>query len=123
MTSLIILFGVLMLLAGMFLIIKPESLIGLLEKHIDKLGLHVLAVVVRLVLGVLLVSMADASKFPLAIEILGWIALAAALFLAVIGRARFRKIMAWALSVARPAARVGGVLAAGFGAFLVYAFI
>ncbi len=123
MAALIILFGALTLLAGVVIVIDPDRLFGLLRKHVDKLELHVLAVVVRLTLGALLIYLADASRYPLVIEIIGWISIAAALFFAVIGRARFRRIMAWALSLARPVARVGGGFAVGFGAFLVYAFI
>ena len=123
MTTLIILFGALTLLAGVVIVFDPDRLFGLLNKHVDKFGLHVLAVVVRLVLGALLVYLADASRFPLVIEIIGWLSLTAALFLAVIGRARFRRLMTWALSMVRPVARMGGILAAAFGAFLVYAFI
>lgn len=123
MATLIILFGALTLFVGVVIVIDPDRLFGLFRKHVDTLELHILAVVVRLVLGALLIYLADASRFPLVIEIIGWISIVAALFFAVIGRARFRRIMAWALSLARPVVRVGGVFAVGFGAFLVYAFI
>ena len=123
MIGLILLFGALILLAGAVLVIDPGRFVALLEKHVDSLGLYVLAVVARLVLGAMLVAGADVSRYPLAIEIIGGIAIAAALFLALIGRARFRRIMVWALGLVRPAARASGFVAAGFGAFLVHAFL
>ena len=89
----------------------------------DKLGLHVIAIVVRLVLGALLIVQSSNSRFPLATEIIGWLAVVAALVLMVMGRSNFNRLMLWALSLVKPMGRVGGILAAAFGAFLVYAFI
>jgi hypothetical protein len=90
---------------------------------LDKLVLHILAVVVRLVIGVLLIYQSNVSKFPFVIEIIGWLSIVAAIFLAVMGRHNFNRLMSWALSFLKPFGRVGGVFAAAFGAFLVYAFV
>ena len=96
---------------------------GYLRNNLDKLKLHILAVVVRLVLGVLLIYQADVSKFPLAIEIIGWLSIAASIFLAAIGRRNFVRLMSWALSFIKNAGRIGGIVAVTFGAFLVYAYV
>ena len=122
MTLLIIIFGALTLLAGIIIVIKPEFIFGFLRNNIDKLQLHILAFVVRLILGVLLIYQSNASKFPFVIEIIGWLSIVAAIFLAVMGRRNFTRLMTWALSLLKPFGRVGGVLAAAFGAFLIYAF-
>ena len=63
------------------------------------------------------------SEFPFVIEVIGWLSIVAAIFLAVIGRRNFNRLMSWALSLSKPFGRVGGVLAAAFGAFLIYAFV
>jgi hypothetical protein len=55
MTVLIIIFGALTLLAGIVIVINPEVIFGFLRNNLDKLVLHILAVVVRLVIGVLLI--------------------------------------------------------------------
>ncbi|MCW8963808.1 MAG: hypothetical protein OQL16_08435 [Gammaproteobacteria bacterium] len=123
MSLLIIIFGALTLLAGIIIIINPETIFGVFKKHIENPWLHILAVVVRLVLGALLVYLSDISRFPLAIEIIGWLSIVAALFFAVIGRDNFIKIINWALSLTKPLGRIGGILAAFFGGFLVYAFV
>jgi len=123
MTVLIIIFGALNLLAGIVIVINPEVIFGLLRNKLDKLELHILAIVVRLVLGVLLIYQSNVSKFPFVIEIIGWLSIVAAIFLAVIGRRNFNRLMSWALSLVKPFGRVGGVLAAAFGAFLIYAFV
>ena len=123
MTILIIAFASSMILAGIVLMANPNLVFGVLNRQSQKLGLHIVAVVVRLLLGVMLVYQSGVSRYPLAIEIIGWISIIAAVFLTVIGRDRFRRLISWILSVAKSFARVGGVLAACFGAFLIHAFI
>ena len=123
MSVLIILVGVLILLAGIVIVLNPEIIFSFLRKNLDKLGLYVLASVLRIVLGVLLISQSNVSKFPLVIEIMGWLSIIAAILLAVIGRRNFNRLMSWALSFGKTFNRVGGVLAMAFGAFLVYAFV
>ncbi len=123
MTVLILIFGALNLVGGIVIVINPEVIFGFLRNNLDKLELHILAIVVRLVLGVLLIYQSNVSKFPFVIEIIGWLSIVAAIFLAVIGRRNFNRLMSWALSFVKPFGRVGGVLAAAFGAFLIYAFV
>ena len=123
MTIFIIIFGTLTLLAGIVIIINPQVIFGYLRNNLDKLALHILAVVVRLILGALLIYLSNESKFPIIIEILGWLSIVAALFFTVIGRKSFIRIISWALSLAKPFARVSGFVAVCVGAFLVYSFV
>ncbi len=123
MTILIIVFGALTLLAGLMILIDPETVFGPINKHVEKVELQVLAVVVRLALGALLIHQSGASRYPLAIEIIGWISIVAALSFAAIGRNNFIRLISWALSLAKPFGRIGGVFAVCFGAFLIYAFV
>jgi len=122
MIDFIIIFGGLMALAGVVLLINPQTLVGIISQGAENVWLHVAAVAVRLVLGVALVTESGLSRFPLAIEIIGWISIVAAVTLAVIGRKKFISLMNWALKVARPFGRIAGVGAIAFGAFLVYCF-
>ena len=66
MTLLIIIFGALTLLSGIVIVINPEVIFGFLRNNLDKMVLHILAVVVRLVLGVLLIYQSNVSELPLA---------------------------------------------------------
>ena len=123
MTLLIIIFGALTLLAGIVIVINPEVIFGFLRNNLEKMVLHILAVIIRLVLGALLIYQSNISKFPFVIEVIGWLSIVAALFLAVMGRRNFNRLMYWALSLSKPFGRVGGILAVAFGAFLIYAFV
>ena len=123
MTLFIIIFGTLTCLAGIVILVNPEIVFGFLRKHSDKIKLQILAVAIRLVLGVFLISQSGNSKYPFVIEIIGWLSIAAAIFFAVIGRNNFTQLMAWSLSQVKTLGRVGGVFASAFGVFLIYAFV
>lgn len=123
MTELIIIFGALTFLAGVVIVINPEVIFGYLRRNLDKPAIHTLAIAVRLILGALLILQSDLSKYPLIIEILGWLSIVAALSLAVMGHQNFIRLMSWALNFLKPFGRVGGVLATAFGGFLVHAFV
>ncbi len=86
MSAVIIIFGVLTLLAGIIIIINPEIIFGFLKGHLENLGLQILAIVARLVLGALLIYLSDASRFPLVIEMIGWLSIIAAISFAAIGQ-------------------------------------
>ena len=123
MTILTIVFGALTLLAGTVIIFNPDIIFGFLKKNAGTLELHILAVAVRLVLGVLFIHKSGVSRYPLVIEIIGWLSIVAALSFAVIGRSTFKRLITWALSLDKPFGRVGGAIAMCFGAFLIHAFV
>ena len=123
MTQIIIIFGALTCLAGIVILINPEIIFGVLRAHSSRIELYVAVVVIRLVPGVLLIYQSDVSRYPVVIEIIGWLSITAAVFFTVIGHGNFCRIMDWAFSLLKPWGRAGGVLAACFGAFLVHAFV
>lgn len=107
----------------MVIVINPQVIFGFLRNNLEKLSLHILAVVVRLILGALLINQSSISKFSLVIEVIGWLSIVAAISLAIIGRRNFTRIMSWALSLSMPFGRFGGIVAVAFGVFLIYAFV
>jgi uncharacterized protein YjeT (DUF2065 family) len=123
MTLIIIIFASLVALAGLVLLVNPEILSRYLQKIKDSPVIHFLAVVVRLLLGYLLIHQSALSRFPRVIEVLGWIAIVAAIVLLFIGRRNFKRLMSWALTIAQRLGRVAGVFATAFGVFIIYAFV
>ena len=122
-TLLIVTFGSLTLLTGSVIVVDPEAIFGFLRNHLGKLGIHILAVAVRLILGALLIYQSNLSRYPLVIEIIGWLSIAAAMVFALMGRRNFCRSMTWALSRSKSCGRIGGILAVTFGGFLVLAFV
>jgi hypothetical protein len=78
------------------------------------------AVMVRFLVGVLLVMAAPHSRFPLVFEILGWLALVAALLILAIGRERIGRLLDWWSRRSRPAIRLWSLAGLAFGCILVY---
>ena len=123
MTILIIIFASLIILAGVVLVLSPETIFGFLRNTIDSTAIHLIAVTTRLIVGTLLIAQSSLSRFPWGIEVLGWIFIAAGLALAIIGPNVFRKLVSWVLTKFRPFGRLAGVIAMAFGGFLFYAFL
>jgi hypothetical protein len=109
-------------LAGVIIVVNPEIIFGLIRSNLEKISLQVLAIGIRVVIGILLILYASESKFPTIIEIIGWLSIVAAVIFSVIGRRHFLSLMSWAFSLLKPYGRVGGVFAMMFGGFLIYAF-
>ena len=121
MTEVAIWLSLLIVLVGIAVIIHPDTVFSVLEKHAEKPVVHILAVVIRFLFGLLLLAVADQSSLPMALKILGWVSLIAALALALIGRNNFRRLMAWALGFPKQYRRMGGLLAMILGGFIIYA--
>lgn len=120
---LVIIFGDLTLLAGLLIAIKPEIIFDFLQTNFERRKYYILAIIVRLLLGSVMIYTAEVSRFPLAIEIIGWLSLVAGISTILMRQRNFNRIVAWALSLLKPYGRIGGVIAAVFGAFLVYSFV
>jgi hypothetical protein len=123
MKEVILVFGVLLVLIGIAVLVKPNAVFGYMGRHSKTLHIHILAVVVRLILGAALISYAAESRYPIVLEILGWISVAAAIMLAAIGRSRFMRLMDWALKLTDSFGPYAGILVIVFGGFLVYAVV
>ena len=82
-------------------------------------GIHV-AVVARLLLGATLIIAAPDSRFPRIFEILGWLAIVAAVVILFAGRDRLRKFVASFERMSQALIRIWLLFGIAFGAFLVY---
>ena len=111
------------LIAGVLLVLDSELIFGFLTNNTDNPVVQVMAVLVRLFMGSLLITQASLSKFPVIIEVLGWVLVISGVFLALIGVSKFRKLMSWVLTSFKAFGRIAGILAIVFGGFLIYAFL
>ena len=114
--------GILIFTVGAAIIVNPAYFSHFLHKYQNWPTLRVFAVIVRLLVGILLVSAADLSRFPLVIKSIGWISIVAAASLMLMGPQNFQRLMTWALKAENPYMRVGGVVGVALGVFIVYAF-
>jgi uncharacterized protein YjeT (DUF2065 family) len=115
------LFGVLIIVIGVIMLAQPLLSIDMMKRYSESLSLQVLAVVVRLVLGVALVFYGDQSRYPLTLQALGCAAIAAAVFIAILPRDTFKQLITRMLDAFSAYIRIGGFCALVFGVFLTYA--
>lgn len=119
----IILFNLFILAMAGFMAFRPRQFIDSLLRVSDQFWVHVLAVVARITIGAALVLYADQSRFPLALQILGWVAIVAGIALALVPRSKFIRLMRWAFERFSHYARVAALFAVAFAVFLIYAVI
>lgn len=114
-------FGVVICLVSLWGFVAPEKLWNLINGVMEKdWAIHV-AVIMRLLLGAALIIAAPQSRFPGVMEVLGWIAIVAAIAILFMGRDRMKKFIAWFQRMTNTMVRVWLVFGFAFGAFLVYA--
>ena len=116
------LFGILMLLSGISLLIKPEIIFGWIENNMENTSLYIFAIVVRLVLGILFIVAARESKYPGVIKFFGYLFIIAAIILIFLGQESFHDFITSVIPDVRPVAPVAGLLSIAFGGCLIYAF-
>jgi multisubunit Na+/H+ antiporter MnhG subunit len=116
---LVVVLGALIVLLGLVGLAQPDRFRALFTT-MESLTRFVLAIGIRLAMAGLLWWLADELRYPQVLRILALIALLAAVALAIMGPARLDRLVAWWLSRSDGLLRVSALLAAVFGAFLVY---
>ena len=109
------------MIGGVTLVVKPEYIIDIFANYGESLGLQVFAIIVRIILGIALVIAAADSKYPIALQILGWLTLIVVLLLSAIGRERFKSVIRWSIDIKPNIQRLMGVFGILFGSFLFHA--
>ena len=101
--------------------LKPQKLMQWVKDTMDADWGFWFAILVRVFLGIALITAAPASKFPSGFWVVGWIAITAAIAVAVMGREMLRKFVQWFLDRFSPALiRFWLLFALAFGGFLIY---
>ena len=118
--SLLVIGVTIIVLAGWGIFV-PEKLMTFVTSAMDKSWGIYIAVIVRLVMGSALIIVAPASLFPIVFQVLGVIAIVAAIALLLMGRERMRRFIAWfSERFSAPIIRLWLLFGVAFGGFLVY---
>ena len=116
------LLGILIILFGVLIFIKPEIFFGWIEANRGNIAFYILAIVTRLVFGILFIIAAKDSKYPNAINIFGYLVLIAAIVFIFIGHTGFQDFVSSTIPFAKPAGSVLGLFGMALGGFLINAF-
>ena len=113
--------GVALCGVGVWGFLAPQKLMRWVKNTMDAEWGFWFAMIVRLLLGITLLVAAPTAKFPSALMIIGWIAIAAAIVVVLLGRQRLRQLVQWFLDrFSPPIIRTWLLFAIAFGCFLVY---
>ena len=119
MTLIVAIFGLLIAVLGAVAVVRPgvfSQMFGAMSGQ----AVWVLAVVLRLALGTLLLMVAADTRLPQVINILGWIAIVAAVVVLLLGPERLEALVKWWLSRRDGWLRASAAFACAFGAFLAW---
>ncbi len=101
-------------------IYTPARLVKLVSGVMDQRSGIYIAVIVRLLLGLALIIVAPDSRFPAAFQLLGLVAIFAAVVVAFMGRNRVRKLVGWFERFSPAIVRLWLLFGMAFGGFLIY---
>ena len=117
----VLIFGVAIAGFGLYGIISPRGLMGLVVSFMrDKRGFW-FAVGIRLILGITFIIAAPETRFPVVVQAVGVIAIIAAIAILIMGYDRLRAFVDWWSARSTGVVRGWCLLAALFGALLAYA--
>ncbi len=117
----VLFFGILIGALCIWGFVAPAKLVAMVKTVVDQPAGLVGAVGVRIVLGAALIIAAPASMFPTVFTVLGWIAIAAAIGLAIIGRKGMQRMVGWVTGWSPVLTRLWLVFGLLFAAFLIHA--
>jgi hypothetical protein len=116
-------FGALVCALSMWGIYAPRDLIGLVKRVMERTSGIYIAIIVRLVLGAALIVTAADSRFPRVFSVFGWVAIIAAVGLAIIGRERISRFAGWFDRFSPGFVRLWLLLGLAFGGILIYGLL
>lgn len=116
------LLGVFTLLMGVWGVLVPARLADFVTRFSSKWGLW-FAVGIRLVFGLALWFAAPASRAPLLLQVLGFVALVAAVILPFVGVDRFKRLIDWWTALSPNAMRINSLFAVAIGAVVLWALL
>ncbi len=107
-------------LIGLLGLFAPAKLAGMVAALFDGMAGLWVTVSLRLGIGVLLLLTASASRFPLVFQIIGVIAILAAVAAVFVGQERIRNFVMWWVRKPAGFTRLWSLFAIAFGAFIYY---
>jgi hypothetical protein len=116
------LLAVFVVLIGAWGVLAPSRITDFVTRFGSKGGLWI-ATGIRLVLGLALWFAAPVSRAPLLLQVLGVIALVAAVVLLFMGADRFKALVNWWTKLSPTAMRFNCLFALAFGAVILWALL
>jgi len=120
MLLLVVIIGVMIIAFSAFAIATPAFLRRSIEYWVEPRRLY-MAVALRVLIGVLLITVAGEARFPMLVRGLGYLMIVAGLIIPVLGPERIGAFARWWEDQPDFVLRLWGLAAAGLGALMIYA--
>ena len=115
--------GLTMIIIAAMMLVRPAQFSDRMKRYAGTTSLYVFELAVRFILGAGLIVIAADSRFPILLQIIGGISIAAGAILVILPRARFEQLITWLLGRFGNYVRIGSVVPFLFGGFLIYAVV
>ena len=114
--------GAFVMLVGVWGVLAPSRMVDFGKRFGTKGGL-IFAVVIRVIIGLALWFAAPSSRAPLLLQVLGVLAVVAAVALPLMGLERFKALLLWWTKLSPATQRLNSLLAVAFGAAILWALL
>lgn len=101
-------------------LIVPRQLTKFVRTYWQRKSSMPVAVIARLILGSLLIAAAPDTRYPLAFQVIGWVAIVAAMLLPIFGKQRVGRIIAWLDERPKTLMRLWLIFGLAFAAFIIF---
>lgn len=116
------LLGAFVMLVGVWGVLAPSRMVDFVKRFGSKGGL-IFAVVIRVIIGLALWFAAPSSRAPLLLQVLGVLAIVAAVALPLMGLDRFKALLLWWTKLSPATQRLNSLFAVAFGAAILWALL
>lgn len=121
MVEIITLIAILICLISIYAIIFPGRVLRAVKKITITTPLRILAFIIRILLGLILIFVAESSQFPLTLKIIGVLIVASGIMVILVSNEWIQSIINWFVDRGLFTVRIAGIFAIIFGTFLIYA--
>ncbi len=115
--------GVLIVAISLVMVARPEVWARFIVRFSRMPYMHLLEILIRVGFGILFLRYADDTKFPLTIEIMGYVLLAVGVGLILTPPSSHRRFAVWSVEKFSKYFRRAGLVSLAFGMFVIYAAI
>ena len=109
------------ILIGVMLVWKPDSVMGMVKLYADETGLQVMASIGRILVGLAFIVYASQSNLPTLLTILGWLAIISGVVFLFLKQETFSNLVRTVVNQYGQFAQIAGGIATLLGLIVLYA--
>jgi hypothetical protein len=120
MSAVVVAIGILIIAGGVVGMTRPATLFAVLQRFRTPAGVWS-AAALRIAMGLVFLAAAADTRWPLFIQVMGWLTLAAGVMLPIVGVERFGRLIDWWMARPQGFVRAWCVVALALGGAIAFA--